>query len=67
MASLEKVFCCEEYKKNTGERSVGFETYCESGDKEKVVTSVNGCCGGGCFVLNDIKHCPFCGAEIKYK
>ena len=23
--------------------------------------SVNGCCGGGCFVLNDIRFCPFCG------
>ena len=27
--------------------------------------NVNGCCGGGCFVIDDIKHCPFCGSELK--
>lgn len=25
--------------------------------------SVNGCCGG-CFVLSNIKHCPFCGTSL---
>ena len=26
--------------------------------------AVNGCCGGGCYVLTDIKFCPFCGTEL---
>ena len=26
--------------------------------------SVNGCCGGGCYVLTDMKFCPFCGARL---
>ena len=26
--------------------------------------SVNGCCGGGCYVVKDIAYCPFCGARI---
>lgn len=26
--------------------------------------AVNGCCGGGCYVLEDIKFCPFCGAKL---
>lgn len=26
--------------------------------------NVPGCCGGGCYVLMNIKHCPFCGKEL---
>ena len=26
--------------------------------------NVNGCCGGGCFVLTEIRFCPWCGANI---
>jgi hypothetical protein len=26
--------------------------------------NVNGCCGGGCYVVQDIRHCPFCGANL---
>lgn len=26
--------------------------------------SVNGCCGGGCYVLDDLNFCPFCGAAL---
>ena len=25
---------------------------------------VNGCCGGGCYVLQDIHYCPFCGTKL---
>lgn len=27
--------------------------------------SVPGCCGGGCNILSDIKHCPYCGRRIQ--
>ena len=27
--------------------------------------NVNGCCGGGCFVLTDIKYCPWCGKSLE--
>jgi hypothetical protein len=29
--------------------------------------NVNGCCGGGCFVLHDMKFCPFCGTPLPGK
>jgi hypothetical protein len=25
---------------------------------------VNGCCGGGCYVINEINFCPFCGEKL---
>lgn len=26
--------------------------------------AVNGCCGGGCFVLDDLRFCPWCGSAL---
>lgn len=26
--------------------------------------AINGCCGGGCFVIHSIVYCPFCGKKI---
>lgn len=25
---------------------------------------VPGCCGGGCYILTDIKYCPWCGKSL---
>ena len=25
---------------------------------------INGCCGGGCFVVSAMKYCPFCGKKL---
>lgn len=33
-------------------------------DDEDGAWAVNGCCGGHCFVLWDITHCPFCGTRL---
>ena len=27
--------------------------------------AINGCCGGGCYVIKGIKFCPFCGEELE--
>ena len=27
--------------------------------------SLNGCCGGGCFVMTKIRFCPFCGTMLQ--
>jgi len=26
--------------------------------------AIDGCCGGGCYTIQNIKFCPFCGKEI---
>ncbi len=26
--------------------------------------AINGCCGGGCYVVNDMRFCPYCGAKL---
>lgn len=28
--------------------------------------NVNGCCGGGCYVLSDLEFCPFCGTKFEF-
>lgn len=33
-------------------------------DEESKSWSVNGCCGGGCYVLTDFKFCPWCGKSL---
>ena len=50
-------YCCDKFEKHTGTHNVGFE-------KPDGKWHLNGCCGGGCYVLEDIKFCPFCGKDI---
>lgn len=26
--------------------------------------NINGCCGGGCYVVEDMRFCPYCGASL---
>jgi len=26
--------------------------------------NINGCCGGGCYVVTNMRFCPYCGAAI---
>lgn len=67
--------CCEELKKQTqshaafsgggflyplGEQPTGqIERNPEDGS-----WNVNGCCGGGCYVLENIQFCPYCGTKL---
>lgn len=50
------VFCCDDMR-----------TEIEKGQIEKNNDGswgVNGCCGGGCYVLYPICFCPFCGKSL---
>lgn len=57
--------CCDDMAANIAKTSVDTTAVIEAYPIDnKVEVSVNGCCGGGCFVLSDIHFCPFCGKEI---
>jgi hypothetical protein len=27
--------------------------------------NINGCCGGGCYVVSGMKFCPYCGTRLE--
>ena len=58
-------YCCKEFEDHTGTHNVGFEKPDSPHTKSyNGKWHVNGCCGGGCYVLEDIKFCPFCGKDL---
>lgn len=61
-SELAKV-CCTRLQEDLAEVRPQIESYM-SEDPTKLSWSINGCCGGGCFVLKDIRFCPFCGAPL---
>jgi hypothetical protein len=66
-------FCCENFAKQAGayQAPVGGGLYPPDhrplaqfervGDTE---WAINGCCGGGCYVVTRMKFCPYCGARL---
>lgn len=33
-------------------------------DEESDTWNINGCCGGGCYVVTDMRFCPYCGTRL---
>lgn len=71
-------YCCKEFKKQMlGEPSLMGGGYVypldmqpdKQGeyDPDKKEWNVNGCCGGGCYVLSGLKYCPWCGKKPEAK
>lgn len=67
-------FCCERFAKEAGEYQapVGGGFYPSSlrpdaqfEKSDDGTWSINGCCGGGCFVVTEMKFCPFCGINLR--
>lgn len=74
---MEKVidpkYCCAEFEKNATTHQAfaggGFlypRGFQPTGQFEEYdgAWSINGCCGGGCYVVNQMKFCPFCGTNL---
>jgi len=68
-----KMFCCDKFAKEVKEYKapVGggflYPTPNPQGQFEQDEDgswNVNGCCGGGCFVVTGMLFCPFCGAKL---
>lgn len=54
----EKKYCCEELKDGieSSDGNIEKDSHCKY--------HIKGCCGC-CYVVTDIKFCPFCGHELK--
>lgn len=67
--------CCKEFAEQAGELTsvvAGGGLYppamrpraqFEPDDNEKT-WNINGCCGGGCFVVTGMRFCPYCGKGL---
>lgn len=69
----DKKICCAEFAEEIGAAKafIGGGMYPVSMQPQGQIEQakdgkwyVNGCCGGGCSVLNDINFCPFCGTQL---
>lgn len=47
--------CCEQFAADV--RAEQFERF------EDGTWDISGCCGGGCYVVRDMKFCPYCGTK----
>lgn len=50
--------CCEKFAEHVEQSSGEFEKN-DAGE-----WCIGGCCGGGCYVVEKIKFCPFCGSAL---
>ena len=66
--------CCEAFAKDAGALlpPVGGGMYPRSlrpsaqfePDDDGETWNINGCCGGGCYVVTGMRFCPYCGSEL---
>ncbi len=68
--------CCKEWAEETG--SIGslagggalyppeLRPSAQIEPDEDGTWNINGCCGGGCYVITGVKFCPFCGAKVAW-
>ena len=55
---MEKIKCNHLWERDYVNQDVVFDI------KDKTY-AIEGCCGGGCYVIHSIKFCPFCGEKLK--
>ena len=66
--------CCEKFAEQAALKALaggGFAYPASSRPKGQIehslkdrVWNVNGCCGGGCYVITDLIFCPWCGSRL---
>ena len=57
---IEIKICCNKLRKHQDRYNGGLEV-----DFENEINSP-GCCGGGCYIMSDIKFCPWCGKKFTF-
>lgn len=55
---IDQEYCCQQFAEKVEETSGEFERDSEGG------WNIGGCCGGGCYVVEKMEFCPFCGARL---
>jgi hypothetical protein len=68
-------FCCKEFSEQAGELQAlaggGFaypsnmRPDAQFEPNHDGTWNINGCCGGGCFVVSGMKFCPYCGSALQ--
>ena len=57
-------YCCDAFKEEaTNSREMRPLAQFEP-DEDGETWNVNGCCGGGCYVVRAMRFCPFCGTKL---
>lgn len=64
-------FCCDDFRREAGrlQSPVAGGMYLERPNAqfeldENGTWNINGCCGGGCYVVTNMRFCPYCGAKL---
>ncbi len=68
--------CCEKFAESAGKLQAlagGVGLYPQSicppaqfeFNEQDNTWGINGCCGGGCYVVTGMVFCPFCGAKLE--
>ena len=66
-------FCCEAFAKEAGELQSpvgGGSLYpgplpkAQFEPDDDGTWNIYGCCGGGCYVVTEMRYCPFCGTKL---
>lgn len=66
-------YCCEEFAKQAGELQAPAGGGIYPAEMRPLAQfeldgdgtwNINGCCGGGCYVVHQMKFCPYCGTSL---
>ncbi len=67
-------YCCEQFAKQAGylQPPVGggalypseMRPLAQFEPDNDGTWNINGCCGGGCYVVIEMKFCPYCGSKL---
>jgi len=56
-------YCCADFAEQAERDEADVGTFVRI---QKGSWNINGCCGGGCFVVYDMIFCPFCGTYLEH-
>lgn len=54
-------YCCEKFAQEAGKLQ---KPIAQFERQEDGTWAINGCCGGGCYVVQEMRFCPFCGSSL---